>query len=156
MFSNMYRYYFSSPFPYAGLLTNYAPIPQGINFHSFIINPDILFKKYLFIWLRWVLVAAYGTFSCSLQTLSCGMWDLAPWPGIEPTLGAQCLRFSTWISWQLVKFHEKLYLFWLRVHWNYRFTWEESPSLSGFLFMNMVPSTESSLTSFQDMLQIFL
>ena len=95
MFSNMYRYYFSSPFPYAGLLTNYAPIPQGINFHSFIINPDILFKKYLFIWLRWVLVAAYGTFSCSLQTLSCGMWDLAPWPGIEPTLGAQCLSHWT-------------------------------------------------------------
>ena len=95
MFSNMYRYYFSSPFPYPGLPTNHAPIPQGINFHSFIINPDILFKKYLFIWLCWVLVAAYGTFSCSMQTLSCGMWDLVPWPGIEPTLGAQCLSHWT-------------------------------------------------------------
>ena len=23
-------------------------------------------------------------FSCSMQTLSCGMWDLVPWPGIKP------------------------------------------------------------------------
>ena len=22
--------------------------------------------------------------SCSMQTLSCYMWDLVPWPGIEP------------------------------------------------------------------------
>ena len=28
---------------------------------------------YLFIWLCWVLVAAYGLFSCGMRTLSCGM-----------------------------------------------------------------------------------
>ena len=53
---------------------------------------------YLFIWLRWVLVATYGTFiatcrifvapcgifSCGMRTLSRSMWDLVPWPGIEP------------------------------------------------------------------------
>ena len=33
--------------------------------------------KYLFIWLYQVLVVAHGIFSCS-------MWDLVPWPGIEP------------------------------------------------------------------------
>ena len=32
---------------------------------------------YLFIWLHQVLVAACGIISCS-------MWDLVPWPGIEP------------------------------------------------------------------------
>ena len=30
------------------------------------------------------LVAAFGIFNCSLWTLSCGMWDLAVQPGIEP------------------------------------------------------------------------
>ena len=38
-----------------------------------------------------------GSFSCSIWTLSCGIWDLVPWPGIEPRppeLGAQSL-----ISW---------------------------------------------------------
>ena len=32
-----------------------------------------------------VLFVAHGTFSCSMQTLSCNMWDLVPWPGVEPT-----------------------------------------------------------------------
>ena len=41
------------------------------------------FNIYLF-WLRRVLVAARGIFSCGIQPLRCGMWDLAPWPGIEP------------------------------------------------------------------------
>ena len=27
-------------------------------------------------------------FSCSIWTLSCGMWDLIPWPGIEPRCSA--------------------------------------------------------------------
>ena len=34
-------------------------------------------KKCLFIWLHWVLLAAYGTFGWV-------MWDLVPWPGIKP------------------------------------------------------------------------
>ena len=35
---------------------------------------------------------------CSMQALSCGMWDLVPWPGIEPgppALGARSLRHWT-------------------------------------------------------------
>ena len=36
-----------------------------------------LFLKYLFIWLCWVLVVA-------LRIFCCGMYDLIPWPGIEP------------------------------------------------------------------------
>ena len=29
-------------------------------------------------------VAVCGVFSCSMWTLSCCMWDPAPWPGLEP------------------------------------------------------------------------
>ena len=51
-------------------------LPLGLGF------PCLLFlKKYfyycLFIWLCWVLVVACWVFSCS-------MWNLVPWPGIEP------------------------------------------------------------------------
>ena len=40
----------------------------------------------LFIWPHWVLVVASGTFffSCGMQALSCGTWDLVPPPGIDP------------------------------------------------------------------------
>ena len=31
-----------------------------------------------------VFIAACRIFSCSIQTLSWGKWDLVPWPGIEP------------------------------------------------------------------------
>ena len=60
-----------------------------------------LFKNiylYSFIWLYLVLVVVHGVFSRCLHTLSFGMWDLVPWPGIEPgppTLGAQSLRHCT-------------------------------------------------------------
>ena len=47
-----------------------------------------LFFKYLFIWLCWVLNVALRISHSSLWTLSCGMWDLVPWPGIEPGLPA--------------------------------------------------------------------
>ena len=56
-----------------------------------------IFSIYLCTWLCQVLVTACGIFSCSMQTLSCGVWDLVPWPGIEPrapALGAQSL--SPW------------------------------------------------------------
>ena len=41
-------------------------------------------KKILNIWLYWFLIAACRIFSCTMQTLSCNMWDLVPCPGIEP------------------------------------------------------------------------
>ena len=47
---------------------------------------------------RDLLVVAFGIFSCSMRTLSCGMWDLVPKPGIEPgppALGARSLRHWT-------------------------------------------------------------
>ena len=50
------------------------------------------FKNYLCIWLPWVLVAALRIFSCNVKTLSCGMWDLVSWSGIEPRLHA----LATW------------------------------------------------------------
>ena len=37
-----------------------------------------IFSIYLCTWLCQVLVTACGIFSCSLQTRSCGVWDLVP------------------------------------------------------------------------------
>ena len=51
----------------------------------------VLLSIYLFIWLSWVLVSAHGIFSCSV-------WDLVPWPEIEPgppALGPQSLSHWT-------------------------------------------------------------
>ena len=64
-----------------------------------------LFLKntYIFIWLCWVFTAGMGSLiflaSCKIFSLrpvnsvaacelSCSMWDLVPWPGIEPRLPA--------------------------------------------------------------------
>ena len=62
---------------------------------------DLFFSRflnsYLFTWLHWALVAAPRTISCSMWTLSCGTWDLVPWPGINPgtpAVGTQSL--SPW------------------------------------------------------------
>ena len=44
-------------------------------------------------------------FSCSMRTLSCGTWDLAPWPGIKPrspALGAWSL--SHWTTREVPRF----------------------------------------------------
>ena len=54
----------------------------------------------LFIWLCHVLVVALRIFDlfCGIQTLNCGMWNIIPWPGIEPnplSLGARSLRHWT-------------------------------------------------------------
>ena len=51
------------------------------------------------------LVAACGIFSCGTQTVSYSMWDLVPWPGIEPgppVLGAQSLH---WITREILPSH---------------------------------------------------
>ena len=37
-----------------------------------------LFAFYLFIWLHQVLVVGCKICSCSVQILSCGVWDLVP------------------------------------------------------------------------------
>ena len=60
-------------------------------------------------WLRHVgysiVIAAWGIFSCSMGTLSCGIWDLVPWPGIKPgppALGEHFL--SHWTTWEVFFF----------------------------------------------------
>ena len=53
-------------------------------------------EKAFFIWLHWVLAAAHRLSSCNIWTLSCKMWDLAPWPRIKPgpsALRAQSLSY---------------------------------------------------------------
>ena len=49
-------------------------------------NKQSIFKKifiYLLTWQHQVLVSACRIFSCCMLTLSCCMWNLVPWPGIE-------------------------------------------------------------------------
>ena len=60
-------------------------------------NQDYIFFFFL-IWVPWVLVVDCEFFSCSMQTLSCGMRDLVPRPGIKPgppALGARSLSHWT-------------------------------------------------------------
>ena len=53
----------------------------------------------LFIWLYQVFVVACRIFSCSMETLSCCMWDLVPWPGIRPEPSALGVcSLSHWIT----------------------------------------------------------
>ena len=73
----------------------------------------IFLKKHLFIYfaapgLRWCTQDVRsslwhaGWFSCGMQTLNCGMWDLDLWPGIEPwppTLGVRSLSY--WTAWEV-------------------------------------------------------
>ena len=52
---------------------------------------DIFYRYFFFFLILFIYLAALG--------LSCGMWDLAPWPGIEPgppAVGAQ--RLSHWTT----------------------------------------------------------
>ena len=59
---------------------------------------ETLLMYVLFIWRYRVFIAACGIFSCSMGTLSFGMWDLVPWPGIKSgphALGGQSLSHWT-------------------------------------------------------------
>jgi len=53
----------------------------------------------LYLWDLGTLVVSFGIFSWSLWTLSCSMWDVVSWPGIEPrtpALGAW--KLSHWTT----------------------------------------------------------
>lgn len=60
----------------------------------------LIFKNKMIIYLTWlyrVLVAVCRIFSCSMQTLSWGTWDLIPRPGLEP--GPPALGAWSLIHW---------------------------------------------------------
>ena len=55
----------------------------------------------LLIYIKWYVSIRHviSLFSCSMWTLSCGTWDLVPWPGIKPrspALGARLI--SPWTT----------------------------------------------------------
>ena len=53
--------------------------------------------SFFFYFLIFIYLAASG-FNCSMQTVRCSMWDLVPWPGIEPrppALGTWSLSHCT-------------------------------------------------------------
>ena len=58
------------------------------------------------------LVVACGNFSCSIRALSCRMWDLVPWAGIEP--GSPALRAGRISPWNTreVPILESWWTFW--------------------------------------------
>ena len=58
-------------------------------------------------------------FSCSMRTLSCGMWDLVPWPGIKP--GPPALGAWSLTHWTTREVHRCM------------FEWEQSPDFPSFL-----------------------
>ena len=67
-------------------------LPPGTPYHIALLFAVFNIYVYLFIWLRWVLVAACELFSCS-------MWDLALWPRMEPRPSAwQVQGFSHWTT----------------------------------------------------------
>ena len=64
---------------------------QGNNYWDLLCTCLKFFKKYLCIWLPGLIAGCRICFSCS-------MWDLVPWPGMEPrvpALGAQSLSHWT-------------------------------------------------------------
>ena len=65
----------------------YVRVAIEWSFPSFITPWLPFFLKKIFshlcIWPPRVLVAACGIFCCGMQTLSCNMWDLVPWPWME-------------------------------------------------------------------------
>ena len=79
------------------------------------------FLKYLFIWPCRVWAAAFWTFSCDLQTLSCSTWVLASWPGVKPrppALWAWSLSHGTAREVQNYSFDVVLVILWSTwVHW---------------------------------------
>lgn len=63
----------------------------------------ILYKinhNFFCFWLCWVLVAEHGVFNWGMRTLSCGMRDQVPWPGIHPgpCTGLWEWSLSHWIT----------------------------------------------------------
>ena len=71
-----------------------CPEEAGFPDLIFMYGQVFVFVKYLFIWLLRVSVAAGRILSCGLGTLSCSMWGLVPWLGIEPRLPELC---GSWV-----------------------------------------------------------
>ena len=70
-------------------------------------RPTHFLKKYLFIWLCWILVVTCGVLAEVCRIFGCGMWDVVPWPGItlrRPALGVQSLGHWPLDHWPLSQF----------------------------------------------------
>ena len=82
---------------------------------SYYLGLVVTFFFFFSIWPRLVLVvgrqffvAACVIFSCGMRTFSWGMWNLVPWPGMEPgppALGAQSLSHWTTREVPVVSFY---------------------------------------------------
>ena len=91
------RKFFFFPLNFATLWFLFVRVIFSPQWNTFLLFN--IFWIFIFIWLLQVFVIAHGIFSCCMQTLSCGTWDLDPRPGIKPrppALGA--LSLSHWTS----------------------------------------------------------
>ena len=96
------------------------------------LNCVFLKNVYLFIWLLPSLVAACKIFylSFGMQTLSWGLWDLVPWPRIEPRPFALGARSPSHWTTRVNCVHKRIIL----VYVNYTFTnWFKNKKLSRWL-----------------------
>ena len=83
----------------------------------------------IFVWLHWVLVAEYKLFTCS-------MWDLVPWPVMEPwppELGTWSL--SCWSTREVPGFE---YFLNFGCHWEWFFLFSLFPSLKLDLHLHQI------------------
>ena len=116
------------------------------------------------------LVGAWRIFSCCMWTLSCGLWDLVPWPRIEPRPLHWEHSLTRWTAREVPSFSLLKHLFselncnfsfWLRYQCRYSFLWifliyvsEFNPSHSHksykgcFIWSNMSGNQSISSISF--------
>lgn len=91
------------------------------------------FFLFSFFWLcqvlaatREVFIAAWGSFSCNMRSLSCHMWDLVLWPELEPrpsVLAAQC--FNHWTTKEVASFQFLKALFPYNILWVFFFIYQK-------------------------------
>ena len=69
------------------------------SFNKYLLHSLFFFCVFIYLTALGLCCGLWDLFSCGTQTLSWGLWDLVPWPGLEPgppTLGAQNL--SQWTT----------------------------------------------------------
>ena len=116
------------PAPLHSILVNFKSFESKVKVKLLAMRNIVLLcflKNILSVWLPWVFVVALGLFGLleTWRIFSCGMWDLVPWPGIEPgslALGAQSLNH--WTTKPLLCFFKGYHL-WQHLVLPVRYAW---------------------------------
>jgi len=77
-------------------------LPSFRHRHLFLLAPLFLYIHFVYLYgcaSSSIFIAPLRIFSYGMQTFSCGMQDLVPWPGIEPGAPTlETLRLSLWTT----------------------------------------------------------